>query len=382
MIFSFKNVYKIYRIKKDLNKIIKLLPIAQKKIIYQYIKNVSSKYELDELKDILFLATLLSHVNYTRITNNNQKKEFQVELFKQLQIRFIDKNISHIKIIYLDESFKFGNTLILLNNLLYYAEVLNINNIYLNSRMNWPIKRNITIENINIKFVSSSDLNFEDERIICFNPYSVYSQKVIRPEIRINKIKDEIFKNLPVVSIDSDDLYIHIRGGDIFQCKACKDKNYSQPPLCFYQKILNNFKFKNIYILSTDKINPIISPLINEFPQIIYTQNLIQTDIAILSNAFNVVGSMSSFLTTLILINTNLENFWEFNNQRLTEKYLHLHPQIYQKEIKYYIYEMDASKNYVNQMFPWKNNKAQIYLMLKDKCSDFNVIYPSNYDFI
>ena len=71
-------------------------------------------------------------------------------------------------------------------------------------------------------------------------------------------------------------------------------------------------------------------------------------------------------------MNSNLKNFWEYDNHRLTEKYLHLHPEIYKKEIKYNIYKMKASNNYKNKMFPWKNTKIQRDLMLKEKCDDFN----------
>jgi hypothetical protein len=201
---------------------------------------MSSKYEKEYLEESLYLANLLSLINYTEVSNNTIKNDLKMELIKQLQVGYIVKNFSGIQTIYLNKAFKFGNSMILLNNILYYSEILNISKIYLSSDMNWPLKNNVTLD-------------------ICFNPILVYSQRVIRPEIRINKLKNEIFKNLPIIHIDIDDLYIHIRGGDIFNCKNCKDKNYSQPPLCFYQKIITNFKFKNIYIISEDKRNPIIN---------------------------------------------------------------------------------------------------------------------------
>ena len=354
---------------------IAFLPDFKKKILDDYVSDIiSPKYELDKFLDSNFLATLLSLTNYSEVLNSTKRNELKLELFNALQTENQNKNISTNNIIYLNKSFKYGNTMILLNNLLYYTEILNISTIYLNSDMNWPIKDNINIDNLNITIISPSNINFKDEKIICFNPYFVYSQKVIIPEIRINKLKDEIYKNLPKINIDAEDLYIHVRGGDIFKCKGCKDINYSQPPLCFYKKIINNFVFKNIYILSIDNLNPIIEPLIKEFPKIIYTHNSIKKDIVILSNAFNLVGSVSSFLTTLILMNNNLANYFEYDNYRLTEKYLHLHPQIYKYNIKYNIYKMNSSKYYKSKMFPWKNTKFQIDLMLTEKCDDFNKI--------
>ena len=273
------------------------MPDSKKKILNNYATDIiSPKYELDKLLDSNFLARLLSLINYTEIINNTKKNELKIELFKELQDDNQNKKISNNNIVYLRKSFKYGNTMVLLNNLLYYTEILNITNIYLNSDMNWPIKDNISFSNLNITIISPTNINFKDEKIICFNPNFIYYQKVIIPEIRINKLKNEIYKNLPKINIDDKDLYIHVRGGGIFKCKKCKDINYSQPPLCFYQKILNKFIFKNIYIISFDNLNPIIEPLINEFPKLIHSHNSMQRDIVILSNAYNLVGSVSSFL--------------------------------------------------------------------------------------
>ena len=283
--------------------------------------------------DSNFLARILSLINYTEVINNTKKNELKIELFKELQYDNQNKKISNNNIVYLRKSFKYGNTMVLLNNLLYYTEILNITNIYLNSDMNWPIKDNISFSNLNITIISPTNINFKDEKIICFNPYYVYSQKVIIPEIRINKLKNEI-----------------------------------------YQKILNKFIFKNIYIISFDNLNPIIEPLINEFPKLIHSHNSMQRDIVILSNAYNLVGSVSSFLTSSILMNNNLKNYFEYDNYRLTEKYLHLHPQIYKYKIKYNVYKMNSSKYYRSKMFPWKNSKFQKDLMLSEKCNDFNQI--------
>jgi len=375
ILYNIKNEYKIYLIKKGLKSKIELLPDSKKKILNDYATNIiSPKYELDKLLDTNNLAQLLSLTNYSEIVDNTKKNELKLELFNELQTEKQNKKILNNSIIYLNTSFKYGNTMILLNNLLYYTEILNITTIYLNSDMNWPIKDNISYTNLNITIIPPTNINFKDEKIICFNPNFIYYQKVIIPEIRINKLKNEIYKNLPKINIDDKDLYIHVRGGDIFMCERCEDINYSQPPLCFYKKILNNFRFKNIYIISIDNLNPIIEPLIKEFPKIIHTNNSIQRDIAILSNAYNLVGSVSSFLITSILMNDNLKNYFEYDNYRLTEKYLHLHPQIYKYKITYNVYKMNSSKYYRSKMFPWKNTKFQLDLMLREKCDDFNEI--------
>ena len=87
---------------------------------------------------------------------------------------------------------------------------------------------------------------------------------------------------------------------------------------------------------------------------------------------------MSSFLTTLLIINDNLKNFWEYDNYRLSQKYFHLHHDIYDYPIHFIIYKMKSSYRYLNDMFPWKNTKKQISLMLNEKCNNnFEIIKPS-----
>ena len=187
-------------------------------------------------------------------------------------------------------------------------------------------------------------------------------------------MKNEIKKNLPKIYINPEDLFIHIRSGDIFKYKANNAMNYAQPPLCFYQSILNNFKFRNIYILAIDKSNPIIDILMRQYKQIILTNNPLNEDLSILSNAYNIVASISSFLTSIIIINDNLKILWEYDNYRLTEKYLHLHRDIYNYNFNYSIYKMYPSQKYKRFMFPWIKSKQQIDLMINEKCNNFKLI--------
>ena len=145
------------------------------------------------------------------------------------------------------------------------------------------------------------------------HPFSKFI--ILRPENRFYIIKKEILKNIPFVKTKKQELYIHIRSGDIF-IKPHHD--YSQPPYCFYQTIINKFKFNKIFIISKDSLNPIINKLISKFPKIIFKQNDIKLDIACLAYSYNIVGSISSFLNGIIRLNDNLINFWEYDIYSLT----------------------------------------------------------------
>ena len=363
--------------KKLVEKMSNLSPNQQKEI-EDYLLPIPSRFEKHKNRELVKVINYLQLKNFSEITNDTLKYEIQLELFNELKSfsKNMNKNLTDVKIMFLKESLKFGNSMILLNNLIAYCEVLNIRNIYLNIEQDWPIVDDIFTDRINIYFVSPYQIECEDKAVLCPDYKPFYYLTVVKPEIRVNLFKDEVKRNLPVINTDRNDLYIHIRSGDIF--KRRPNTVYALPPLCFYQKILNNFFFKNIYIVSENRKNPIINLLTKEFPEIIFIDNYIETDAAILSNAYNIVGSMSSFLTTLVMINDNIKNYWDFDNYRLSEKYLHFHHDIYKLQVNYTLYEMKPSEDYRKEMFVWRNSKRQIDLMINEKCREFNAIRPGD----
>ena len=163
------------------------------------------------------LISLISLLNFSKIQNDTSKSETKQQLLNELQTNERNKNLSEIKFVYLDKTYNFGNAIVLLNNLLYYCEILNITHIYLNSKKNWPISKNIISNKINISLIPKRDLNFTNKNIVIFDKRSIYFQRVIKTQIRIDIIKNEIKKNLPKIKINQTDLFIHIRSGDIFR---------------------------------------------------------------------------------------------------------------------------------------------------------------------
>lgn len=195
----------------------------------------------------------------------------------------------------------------------------------------------------------------------------MFFPRVIIPQVRTELIKLEILRNLPMVKIESDELFIHIRGGDIF--RSIVDNVYAQPPLCFYEKILNKYKnFKKIYIISMDRQNIVVDALLKKYKYIIHKVNNFEYDISLLCHAYNIVVSVSSFALSSIKLNDNLKNIWEFDIMRLSTKFLFLHHHIFKFNIKYKIHTMQPSEKYINIMFKWINSKEQYKLMLEDNC--------------
>lgn len=256
---------------------------------------------------------------------------------------------------------------------IFYCEIINCKRIIINSNYFWYIKK-IIYNNKYKMIIKPSSKIIEYPSTIFDKTFFFFKYiNIFKPEFRINLLKKEIIKNLPKLkfNINKSDLIIYIRSGDIFN-KPCKF--YSQPPFCFYQKILLNFYFKTIYIISEDKRNPVINLLLNNFPKIVYNRNNIKLDMTYLLNAYNIVFAKSTFLISIIQFNNNLEKLYEFD--------LNFDNQ-FDKELKsftyynnnFHIYRMNSSMKYKLKMEKWKKSKYQLILMKKEKChSNFIII--------
>ena len=375
--YSKKNLNKKSSSKKEIN-------YNRKEIIDDYLYSIPSKYqhiinsERHLLEKYLNLKDLSKETNEKNISEIKRRfRNIFISLFKN------QKNITDIKYLYFKDHIHnhFGNKMVILNNLIYYCEILGFNNIYLSTDNNWYIKNKIFSDKINISLESPRNLDCNSKHIACFKPSAgifFFQQNFIKPQIRLNLIKNEIKKNLPQIEINSNDLYIHIRSGDIFRKRSRHRKNYAQPPLCFYQNIINNFKFRKIYIIAVNRNNLIINKLINEYPNVIYEKHNLALDISYLSNAYNLVASVSSFLLVVVKFNDNLIKYFEYDIYVNSEKILHLHHDFYYFPIKFTIYKMKPSIEYKNEMFRFSNKKEQYKLMIDEKCiNNFTEIKPN-----
>ena len=260
---------------------------------------------------------------------------------------------------------KYGNALKALNNLIFICEIIECKSVLVENNI-WNIKNQIKYEKYNITIDPVNFIDcFNDINIICLKRKFVYGfLYIIRKTFRNVKfsnidrrevIRKGIEKDTPNINTSPQDLYIHIRSGDIFTNNT--NKLYTQPPLCFYQKIINNYEFKKIFILSNGKENPCVNKLLELYPKIEYIQSSIINDSTLLFNAYNLVGGRSTFIWGIIYFSKKLRNLWTYNriikshNKRYTNFY------------------MKASAKYKKIMFPWKNTSIQYSLMINDTCS-------------
>ena len=236
-----------------------------------------------------------------------EKKELLNMISKSIR-----KKITTVKTIFLSQKMMFGNQIILINLVIFFCEILGCKKIILDKNWNWFIKNKIIYRKYRmiIDVGEIKDYKANNFTIFDFSSNFFYYSKYIKPDLRMNIIKKEVLKNIPEFKIKSNSLYIYIRSGDIFI--KSYNRLYSQPPLCFYQTIINNNiinkTFDDIYIISKDKKNPVINCLLNQYKNIIYKQNDIKTDIGQLIKAYNIVGAVSTFINIIIRLNDNAKN--------------------------------------------------------------------------
>jgi len=335
--------------------------IIKSNLIIKYSKHISNNILFDKPKNINNQLLL------------NEKKEL---------LKFISnntgKNITSVKSIYIKNNFNFGNQLILLNKAIFYCEILGCKKIVLDKKYFWYIKKKIINKKFKMIIKAGTVNNIINPVTIIDNTLNFfYYIYIVKPEYRAIILKEEIIQNLPMIKINKNDLFIYIRSGDIF---TNPNINYSQPPLCFYITILTYYKFKTIYIIAQNKNNPVIEKLINKFPNIIYNENQLKIDISYLIKGYNIVKAPSTFLESIIQLNTNIQFLWEFEFSSMKEKNFNCLNELINsfsiQKKKLIIYRMKASTQYKREMKYWNNTQAQRYIMINGKCQyNFSTIY-------
>jgi hypothetical protein len=351
--------------------------IQRKQLITEYLSRVTDDNRIvgNEKRRFLNLYYLPEYSNDPIFQENIKMKFLNMISNKK------HKTINKIETFFISYGSPFGNSIIILNNALFYCEIIGCHKIILKNhhmKRKWLLKNPVHIEKTNITIMQGPGVDCKDDQIFCLSvpTYDPFIPVFVKPQIRIKSIKDELVRNLPKVNPQPDELYIHLRGGDIF--KVNPSTTYAQPPLCFYEKIIKNNTYKNIYILSMDRKNVVLDALMNKYNNIIFNQNSYEYDLSLLINAFNIVASVSSFIISAIKFNDNLKDLWEYDIIRLSEKFLFLHHHLFAFDIKFKIHTMKPSDIYAQKMFKWRNTEDQQKLMLEDTCQyDFVFTKPN-----
>jgi len=311
--------YKKHQLLVLLFLVLLLLFLLNDYILVKYCKSYSS--ELFKLKSI-YNNSVIENVN------RNSSIDFDDEFFqiKEVQNQIYLKNLSNIKTLS-GSGGNIGNALISLNNLI---------NICINIKC-----KNIITPKGTLKYI--------------------IKKPIYNKEFNIN---------IPRYVANPNDLYINIRSGDVFI--NYNASLYSQPPLCFYQKIINENKFQNIYIVANGHENPVVDQLLKLYPNIKYMHGAVVDDITVIVHAYNFVTSISTFPMTLIWLNNYLKNLFIYD--MMDFKYfetIHFNLQ----NVNYTIYKMIPSQKYYQMMDKkWERTREQLDLMLTENCTNTKLI--------
>jgi len=261
-----------------------------------------------------------------------------------------------------------GNALLMLNNLINICINIKCKNIISPGGLNVIIKKPIFLYNYNITIFPNKFKNLPNIDILLSKRFIFWFHYKTKPhENRLKVIRNEVINNIPKYDAHPNDLYINIRSGDVFLNKI--NPMYSQPPLCFYQKIINENNFSNIYILSNGHENPVVDELLKLYPKIKYIHGNLEYDISVVINAYNFVLPISTFSSTLINFNNNLKHLYIYEILKRNFNF---------QNISFTIHIMASSVNYRQIMErKWKNSKEQLNLMLTEDCinSKMDIIF-------
>jgi hypothetical protein len=294
------------------------------------------------------------------INTSNQAIALNKEQLLKLISKYVGKNISSVKSIFLSKKTKFENLIMMINNAIFYCEILQCKNVILDKEYYWFIRKKVKYKKSKLIITKDKIDNLEKRNLIIDKTNNLLNlPSFFKVDSKINIIKNEVLTNLPKVIVNKNDLFIFIKSN--YYLKKSSDL-YIHPPYCFYQTILNNYNFSNVKIISEFRNDPIINKIIYEYKNITYEKIKIKYMISYLVNAYNIVGATSNFLNIIIRLNENLLYLWKY------EFLIENDDDLYNK--KMIIFKMIASKQYKDFLINSQDTFSQIYLILSNKCEN------------
>ena len=331
-----------------------------------------NKYMLIKIAFSLFISFFLI---ITIIFHNEKNENVLGDEFlclDSIKSQIEKKNLTSFETIYGGNG-NMGNALFIMNNLINICENIKCKNVIIPETLGDIIKNKIKINFSKHKKNEITILppSYKKEMNITLNLNGylvfIFRYKDKKHKLFLDKVKDEVLNNLPAYKANPDDLYINIRSGDVFVNTI--HSSYSQPPLCFYQKIIQENKYQNIYLISNGKENPLVDILLKLYPNIKYMHGTSIEDMSVLVNVYNLVLPISSFPYAVIRFNDNLKNLFIYDIMVETISIRWYAEDYYFQNMKFNIYKMKPSSNYENIMKgKWEKSKIQLDLMIKEKC--------------
>ena len=110
---------------------------------------------------------------------------------------------------------------------------------------------------------------------------------------------------------------IHLRGGDVFGTRDVK--NYGQPPLSYYEKVLDHCQATRVHVVYQDILNPVLDGLIRlckELSLHCTTQSgSLTDDIGTLMGARTLVAGRGTFLPAIVGLSPHVKRVYFFEDK-------------------------------------------------------------------
>jgi hypothetical protein len=265
-----------------------------------------------------------SHSRLSQIKADLQREQLSPVRVNPEKTQRIESSAQTIKIdaIEIIKTCRFGNSTQQLINVFYFCLKNNISKIY--TRQDFPyinsevkISQNEEIELLvqgkpALEEVLLSGRFYHPQQLNCnysSDEYVNIFDKYILPKIK-----------LPVspIAVSDTDLVIHLRSGDIF-AESSRYPGYGQPPLSFYQKVIEQEKPNRCILVFEDKGNVCIEQV-----EIFLTQKAIPficqssdvySDIACLKSSVNLIVGRGTFGNAITLLTNRLKKVYFFESR-------------------------------------------------------------------
>lgn len=231
------------------------------------------------------------------------------------------------------------------------------------------IPKHYILKTFDIDFRENKDCNeekifihnfFQDNEYTLELNISIEDIQYCIDEFIINMInKDMIINDFP-----EDVLILHIRSGDIFFNEFFQ-KEKIQPPISFYEKIIDNTNYKKYLILSESYHNPTINNLKNKYPDKIILNNIENTiiginnsfiyDLSILLSCKNILLTPSTLSVSILLLSHKLKkNIYFFNTIDKNNQTHYLSNKMFEPVDKVLFYYDNIFVHYYNNLDYYK----------------------------
>jgi len=211
----------------------------------------------------------------------------------------------------------------------------------------------------NKKIIEDNDLYFFDRDKRYKFPFSndIFTQNIEEK----NQILQAAFLINNINKLNENDLVIHVRSGDMFSSNP--HPRYVPPPLSYYTKEIDKYKYEKIHIICEDTKNPVVNELLKLYKNTIYEKNTLKQDIRLILGATNIVFSVGTFVPSLMMLSNNVKYISRFNKKfpTLQDVYtINRNPQ-------QCVCTEESNEGYYKVMRPWKNSiKQRKYILTYD----------------